>query len=60
MKSNKNELDVDVIGGTGPLTKEEAKAISKFIIASKERQRQAARRKTRTANKSIAPSGAGR
>jgi hypothetical protein len=37
MKQNKNELDVDFIGGQGPLTKEEAEAISKFIKASKKK-----------------------
>ena len=37
MMKNKNELDVDFIGGEGPLTKEEEKAISEFIKASKER-----------------------
>jgi hypothetical protein len=59
MKPNKNELDVDFIGGLGPLTKEEEKAISEFIKASKERrQKQKARQKARTA-KSIAASGAG-
>jgi len=58
MKENKKELDVDFIGGLGPLTKEEEKAISEFIKASKERrQKQKARQKTRTANKSIAASG---
>ena len=42
------------------LTKEEEKAISEFIKASKERkQKQAARQKARAANKSIAASGAG-
>ncbi len=39
MKQNKNELDVDFIGGSGPLTKEEEKTISEFIKASKERRR---------------------
>ena len=29
------ELDVDFIGGQGPMTKEEEKAISEFIIAQK-------------------------
>ena len=47
MKNNKNELDVDFIGGTGPLTKEEEKAISEFIKASKERNRKQKARKTR-------------
>ena len=61
MKQNKNELDVDFIGGSGPLTKEEQQAISEFIKASKERrQKQTSRQKARTANKSIAASGAGR
>ncbi len=51
MKQNKNELDVDFIGGLGPLTKEEEKAISEFIKASRERrQKQKARQKARTAN----------
>lgn len=59
MKQNKNELDVDFIGGLGPLTKEEETAVSEFIKASKERrQKQKARQKARTANKSIAASGA--
>ena len=30
MKQNKNELDVDFIGGSGPLTKEEEKTVSEF------------------------------
>ncbi|MDX2047365.1 MAG: hypothetical protein SFU87_11295 [Chitinophagaceae bacterium] len=59
MKQNKNELDVDFIGGMGPLTKEEEKAISEFFKASKEhRLKLKARRKARTANKRIAASGA--
>ncbi|MEO5649205.1 MAG: hypothetical protein ABIR03_04680 [Ginsengibacter sp.] len=35
MKQNKNELDVDFIGGLVPLTKAEEKAISEFIKAEK-------------------------
>jgi len=31
MKTRKNELDVDFIGGTGPLTKEQEKRISEVI-----------------------------
>lgn len=31
MKTRMNELDVDLIGGTGPLTKEEEKRISEVI-----------------------------
>ncbi len=58
MKQNKNELDVDFIGGSGPLTKEEEKIISEFIKASKERQRkQKAGQKARTDIKNIAASG---
>lgn len=61
MNQRRNELDVDFIGGAGPLTKEEEKKISEFIKASKERrQKQTSRRKARTANKSITASGAGR
>ncbi len=48
MKNNKNELDVDFIGGAGPLTKEEEKAISKFIKASKERSGKQKNRKSVT------------
>ncbi|MDQ6845583.1 MAG: hypothetical protein M3Z92_14755 [Bacteroidota bacterium] len=59
MKHTKNELDVDFIGGLVPLTKEEEKAISEFIKASKARkQKRTTRQKARTANKSIAASGA--
>jgi hypothetical protein len=58
MKQHKNELDVDVIGGAGPLTKEEEKAISDFLKAAKERQqKQVVRQKARTANRSIVASG---
>ncbi len=35
MKRNKNELDVDSIGGDDPLTKEETDAISRFIKTRK-------------------------
>ena len=38
MKKNKNELDVDFIGGQEPLTKEEEKAISDFIKSQKEKR----------------------
>ena len=37
MKQNKNELDVDFIGGNGPLTEEESKAISAYIKAQKDK-----------------------
>jgi hypothetical protein len=39
MKTKKNELDVDFIGGIGPLTKEEEKRISDFIQRHKAKQR---------------------
>jgi hypothetical protein len=35
MKHSEKELDVDYIGGLGPLTKEDEKAISAFIQAQK-------------------------
>jgi hypothetical protein len=61
MRQTKNEADVDFIGGTAPLTKDEEKSISEFIKTAKERQqKQTSRRKARTAGKSNAASGAGR
>lgn len=36
MKKTKLELDVDFIGGQGPLTKEEEKALSEFFNKRKE------------------------
>ncbi len=35
MKKKSTELDVDFIGGQGPLTKSEEQAISEFIKAQK-------------------------
>lgn len=35
MKTRKNELDVDFIGGEGPLTKEQEKLIRDFIKSRK-------------------------
>lgn len=37
MKKKKKELDVDFIGGSGPLTKEEEKRISDIIRSRKSR-----------------------
>jgi hypothetical protein len=37
-KNTISELDVDFIGGMGPLTKEDEKAISDFIQARKKKQ----------------------
>jgi hypothetical protein len=36
---DKKELDVDFIGGTGPLTKEEEKRVSDFIKQHKAKQK---------------------
>lgn len=38
MKTRKNELDVDFIGGVGQLTKDEEKRISDFIKSRKVEQ----------------------
>jgi hypothetical protein len=51
MKHKKNELDVDFIGGMGPLTKVEEKAISEFIKSSKERRQKQKTRKVRASTK---------
>ena len=54
MNNNKNELDVDFIGGMGPLTREEEKAISEFIKTSKElREKQKARKKRISTRKKV-------
>ncbi len=42
MKPGSKELDVDIIGGMAPLTKEEEKTISDFIKAQKIRRQKAA------------------
>jgi hypothetical protein len=39
MKKKSTEVDVDFIGGQGPLTKEEALAISEFIRKDKEKRK---------------------
>ncbi|HEX8315205.1 MAG TPA: hypothetical protein VF609_09435 [Flavisolibacter sp.] len=58
MKQHKDELDVDFIGGTIPLTKEEEKAISEFIKASKERRKKpATRQKSRPTNNALPKAG---
>jgi hypothetical protein len=49
MRTRKNELDVDFIGGKGPLTKEEEKRISDFIARHKAKQKQS----TKTTSKKI-------
>lgn len=40
MKNRIKEIDVDFIGGQGPLTKEEELMISEFIRKSKEKRKQ--------------------
>ncbi len=39
MKNKLKELNVDFIGGQGPMTKEEELAISKFIKADKQKRK---------------------
>ena len=51
MKKRKNELDVDFIGDGRSLTKEEEKAISEFIKASKERTKNQSDLKPGTSSK---------
>lgn len=46
MKNNKNEIDVDFIGGAESLTKEEQNAISEFIKTSGLRQEKQKAKKT--------------
>ena len=41
MKNKKIELDVDIIGGLGPLTTEEEQALSEFFRSKKQRQNKA-------------------
>jgi hypothetical protein len=52
MKNRLIELDVDFIGGQGPLTKEEELAISAFIKADKEKRALKAKRTKKTKVKS--------
>ncbi len=47
-KHKQTELDVDFIGGQGPLTKDEEQAISKFIKAQKLLKAKKQIRRTRT------------
>jgi hypothetical protein len=49
MKAKKIELDIDFIGGLGPLTKEEEKALSDFFKAKKVMKEN----KRKTANPSV-------
>lgn len=51
MKQKNNELDVDFIGGLGPLTKEEEKAISEFIKAEKAKRLMKKKQSTKTQEK---------
>jgi hypothetical protein len=47
MKNKLKELEVDFIGGQGPITKEEELAISEFIRANKEKLMPKGSRKTK-------------
>jgi predicted polyphosphate/ATP-dependent NAD kinase len=52
MKTRKKELDVDFIGGSGPLTKEEEKRISDIIRSRKSKQKVTAKKsKTKLTSK---------
>jgi len=48
MKTKLKELNVDFIGGHGPLTKEEQQSISAFIRANKEKRRLQTSRKKKS------------
>ena len=48
MKNKSTELDVDFIGGQGPLTKDEEQAISEFIKVQKSLRAKKQIRRTRT------------
>ncbi len=52
MKTRKKELDVDFIGGSGPLTKEEEKRISEIIKSRKSKLKPTAKKlKTKLTSK---------
>jgi len=51
MKKNKNELDVDFIGGQAPLTRQEDKAISEYIKANKTKKTAQTIKKRKTGKK---------
>ena len=56
MKKKTKELNVDYIGGQGPLTKEEELAISEFIKKNKEKlNKNKLRGKSKIKNKSHHP-----
>lgn len=48
MKNKQKELDVDFIGGQGPMTKEEELTITEFIRADKEKRSLPGLRKVKT------------
>ncbi|WP_153798918.1 hypothetical protein [Foetidibacter luteolus] len=51
MKKKKNELDVDFIGGQGPLTMDEEAAISNYLKSVRDREAKERNRKIRTMSK---------
>ena len=53
MKAKKNELDVDFIGGAGPLTKDEEKRVSDIIKSHKAKQTARRPKRKLTAKKRV-------
>jgi hypothetical protein len=51
MKTRKKELDVDFIGGSAPLTKEEEKRISDIIKSRKAKQKVTAQKSKKLGTK---------
>ena len=60
MKSKSAELDVDFIGGQGPMTKSEEQAISEFIKAQKLLRAKKQTRSTKTTQRTHLPGGQGK
>jgi len=52
---NRKELDVDFIGGQGPMTKEEEKAISDYFKSQKQKKRRLAFKKVSPLKSLVAP-----
>jgi hypothetical protein len=52
MKTKKLELDVDVMGGQGPLTEKEEQALSEFFKQRKDTKNKAVSKRPKTAKRS--------
>jgi hypothetical protein len=52
MKTRKIELDVDVIGGQGPLTEKEEKELSDFFSQRKNAKNKTVSKRSKTAKRS--------